>query len=215
MDGFFMTALIRDIAEGIAFLHNSPLFHWHGEINSKTCLVDERWQVKISLYGLYPFKFYERRDTESLLWCAPEIIRSEGEFQGSAPSDIYSFAITASEIITQKPVWGLGESELDPEGSLWDSDEITVVLLWKGWELTSNVSEIIYRVKKITKSPLRPTLTVDSALEINASLLHLIRDCWAEEPGDRPTIKVIQSLLKSMHNGKAKNLMDHVFASKF
>uniref|UniRef100_A0AC34G628 Guanylate cyclase domain-containing protein n=1 Tax=Panagrolaimus sp. ES5 TaxID=591445 RepID=A0AC34G628_9BILA len=95
--------------------------------------------------------------------------------------------MTASEIVTQKPVWNLGESELDPE-------------------------EIIYRVKKVDKNEFRPPLhTGDSTSEVNPSLLHLIRDCLAEEPSDRPNIKIVQNLLKAMHTGKAKNLMDHVF----
>ena len=117
MDGFFMISLIRDIAEGLHFLHSNPHFQFHGDISSRTCLVDERWQVKISLYGLRPFKYLERRDREALLWCSPEIIRSDEEFLGSKQGDIYSLAITASEIVTRKNVWDLGESELDVEGN--------------------------------------------------------------------------------------------------
>ena len=116
MDSFFMISLIRDIAEGIAFLHGNHHFGYHGEISSRTCLVDERWQVTITLYGLYPFKQFEKKDPETLLWCAPEMIRSDGEFLGNKAADIYSFAITASEVVTQKPVWNLGNNELDPEG---------------------------------------------------------------------------------------------------
>lgn len=109
-----MIALIRDIAEGISFIHDSSHLRYHGEISSRTCLIDERWQVKISLYGMHAFN--EKKDTETLLWCAPKIIRSDGEIYGSSAADIYSFAMTTSEIVTQKPVLNLGESELDPEG---------------------------------------------------------------------------------------------------
>ncbi|KAL6741093.1 hypothetical protein Aduo_014383 [Ancylostoma duodenale] len=43
MDWFFKYSLIRDIAEGVYYLHHfvGP----HGWITSATCLVDERWQV--------------------------------------------------------------------------------------------------------------------------------------------------------------------------
>ena len=116
MDNFFIISLIRDIVEGIHFLHSHPMFQYHGDISSRTCMVDERWQVKISLYGLQPFKVLERRDRESLLWCSPEIIRSEEEIPGSKAGDIYSLAITASEIVTRKQVWDLGDSPLDMEG---------------------------------------------------------------------------------------------------
>uniref|UniRef100_A0AC35EVN2 Guanylate cyclase n=1 Tax=Panagrolaimus sp. PS1159 TaxID=55785 RepID=A0AC35EVN2_9BILA len=186
MDGFFMHSLIKDIASGISFLHNSPYFNYHGEISSRTCLIDERWQVKITLYGLFPFKNAERKDEEGLIWCAPEVLRSEGMIYGSQQADIYSFAIVASEIISQKPAWNYEDEELD-------------------------FQDIIYKVKKLSNPPFRPSLEIDPNVEINTSLLHLIRDSWAEKPQDRPTIHVINTLLKSMHKGKAKNLMDHVF----
>ena len=62
---------------------------------------------------------------------------------------------------------------------------------------------------------MRPKMEADTALEINPSLLHLIRDCWSDRPEERPKIEVVRSLLKSMHSGRAGNLMDHVFGSKY
>ena len=80
----------------------------------------------------------------------------------------------------------------------------------------NQILEVVYRVKKITKAAFRPSLLTDSTIsDVNPSLLHLIRDCWSDEPKDRPNIKLVQTILKSLHNGKAKNLMDHVFSSKF
>ncbi|KAE9546776.1 hypothetical protein FO519_010012, partial [Halicephalobus sp. NKZ332] len=186
MDGFFMTSLIRDITEGLFFIHSSSVLQFHGQLNSSNCLVDERWQIKLSLYGLKSFRMLEKREKDSLIWCAPEILRSENNILGTKTSDIYSLAIVASEIITRKHAWGLGDNELD-------------------------VDEIIYRVKKGGGNPLRPALAVDSTVDVNAGLLHLVRDCWSEKPDERPKIDVVRSLLKSMHTGRAGNLMDHVF----
>ena len=41
--------------------------------------------------------------------------------------------------------------------------------------------------------------------------LHLIRDCWADGPTERPKIETVRSLMKSMVSGRTMNLMDHVF----
>ncbi|EYC15076.1 hypothetical protein Y032_0038g3618 [Ancylostoma ceylanicum] len=41
-------------------------------------------------------------------------------------------------------------------------------------------------------------------------MLHLIRDCWAERPSERPPIDKVKSSLRSMNTSKNKNLMDHV-----
>ncbi|KAJ1352391.1 hypothetical protein KIN20_008717 [Parelaphostrongylus tenuis] len=51
MDGFIVSALLRDIMNGLHFIHHSFL-QYHGFLTSKCCLTDDRWQVKISTYGL-------------------------------------------------------------------------------------------------------------------------------------------------------------------
>uniref|UniRef100_A0A914D549 guanylate cyclase n=1 Tax=Acrobeloides nanus TaxID=290746 RepID=A0A914D549_9BILA len=157
----------------------------HGHLTSKCCLVDDRWQVKVEYYGLKSIKTSEPKTMKSLLWTAPEIIRNSN-LVGTKPGDIYSFAIICAEVVTRKAPWNLAEIFLSEE-------------------------ELIYRVKKGGVNPLRPTLNVDPSLELNPSLLHLIRDCWAEEPDVRPKIYVVRSLLKAMQSGQSNNLMDHVF----
>lgn len=32
--------------------------------------------------------------------------------------------------------------------------------------------------------------------------MHLIRDCWSENPAERPKIKTVKTLLRSMNTGK-------------
>ena len=44
---------IRD--RGITYLHDSPL-HYHGNLKASNCLVDSRWVVKLSDFGLTEFK---------------------------------------------------------------------------------------------------------------------------------------------------------------
>ncbi|VDM69283.1 unnamed protein product [Strongylus vulgaris] len=39
----------------------------------------------------------------------------------------------------------------------------------------------------------------------------LVRDCWSEEPEQRPSSDQIRSLIKGFNNNKSSNLMDHVF----
>ncbi|KAK6014140.1 hypothetical protein OSTOST_20510, partial [Ostertagia ostertagi] len=51
MDGFFVYLLLKDIVHGLGFLHRS-FIQYHGFLTSKNCLVDERWLVKVSDYGL-------------------------------------------------------------------------------------------------------------------------------------------------------------------
>ncbi|GMR47150.1 hypothetical protein PMAYCL1PPCAC_17345, partial [Pristionchus mayeri] len=74
MDWFFKFSIMRDISEGIHYLHHSVLGA-HGWLSSGTCLVDERWQVKITFHGCKYIKETEMKNPKNLLWTAPELIR--------------------------------------------------------------------------------------------------------------------------------------------
>ncbi|VDL82275.1 unnamed protein product [Nippostrongylus brasiliensis] len=50
IDSFFVVCIIRDIAEGLNYLHRS-FVGAIGTLSSCTCLVNDGWQVKISAYG--------------------------------------------------------------------------------------------------------------------------------------------------------------------
>ncbi|KAF8370361.1 hypothetical protein PRIPAC_76790 [Pristionchus pacificus] len=184
LDAFFIYSILRDIINGLNYIHHSPLI-CHGNISSECCLVDERWVVKISYYGLHWIRSQEKRRKKDLLWTAPEHLRNDDIF-GSKEGDIYSFAVVASEVITKSSPWDLENRKERPE-------------------------EIIYMLKKGGDIPMRPTLTLGENMDINPAMLHLIRDCWGENPRDRPTTDTIKSLLRSMHSGRSDNLMDHVF----
>uniref|UniRef100_A0A914VLK1 Guanylate cyclase n=1 Tax=Plectus sambesii TaxID=2011161 RepID=A0A914VLK1_9BILA len=183
LDWFFKYSLINDIAAGIDYLANSPL-KVHGNITSKTCLVDDRWQVMLSDFGMRVVRQAEKPPPGKLLWTAPEILRSELK-EGTAAGDIYSFAIVCSEILTTKKAFEDRMTEdLGPEG-------------------------VIYHVMKEKVHPFRPSLS-NVGPEVNPAMIHLIKDCWTEKVADRPNIRIVRGMLKAMMSGRNANLMDHV-----
>lgn len=184
MDSFFMFSLIRDISHGLAYIHNSFL-NYHGYLTSRCCLIDDRWQVKISDFGIAKIRSFDKISKKGLLWTAPEILRNDSA-ERTKECDVYSFAIICSEIITRTSAFDL-ENRKERE------------------------EEILYQLKKGGFNAPRPTLDIDGTLEINPALVHLIRDCWTEKPSERPTVDQVKSLLRSMNDGRKQNLMDHVF----
>ncbi|VDO80679.1 unnamed protein product [Haemonchus placei] len=184
MDGVFIFSLIRDIAHGLAFIHQSFL-DYHGSLTSKCCLVDDRWQAKVSSYGLRKIRMYDKRLPQDLLWTAPEILRKD-ESAGSQEADIYSFGIICAQLVTKTSAWDIDNRKED-------------------------ASEILYMVKKGGHNQERPSLTLKDGDEANPALLHLIRDCWTERPSERPDINMVKSSLKSMNTNRKGNLMDYVF----
>ncbi|CEF62875.1 Atrial natriuretic peptide receptor 1 [Strongyloides ratti] len=185
MDDFFCYCLIKDIVSALDFIHDNSMLAYHGHLTSKVCLIDERWQIKISGYGPKFLQLHETKSQHTNLWMAPEILR-DPSLNGTPTADIYSFAIIMSEVINQKTAWNLDEIE-------------------------ENEDDIIYKVKRGGLNLFRPKLVPDDRLQVNSSILHLIRDCWSENPSERPKTSTIKSLLKSIHSSKGENLMDHMF----
>ncbi|KAH0617284.1 hypothetical protein JD844_015319 [Phrynosoma platyrhinos] len=55
LDWMFRYSLINDIVKGMAFLHNS-IIGYHGSLKSSNCVVDSRFVLKITDYGLASFR---------------------------------------------------------------------------------------------------------------------------------------------------------------
>uniref|UniRef100_A0A0N4Z4T1 Guanylate cyclase n=1 Tax=Parastrongyloides trichosuri TaxID=131310 RepID=A0A0N4Z4T1_PARTI len=183
MDGFFIYSLIKDTVEGLYVLHNSSI-GLHGNLNSRNCLVDERWQVKLSDFGLPFIRCYETPKIEDQIWTAPEVLRGDVVIP-TKTSDIYSLAIVLADVVNKN-------------------------ISFENSDIRGGADEIIYMLKKKKSNPLRPILkpAVD---DITPALLHLIKDMWSEEPSDRPKADTVKKLIKEMNPGKSNNLMDHVY----
>jgi guanylate cyclase 2F len=54
LDWSFRLSLLTDLARGMRYLHSSPL-RVHGSLTSRNCVVDARWVLKITDYGLPAF----------------------------------------------------------------------------------------------------------------------------------------------------------------
>ena len=110
--------------KGMVYLHASRL-HSHGNLKSGHCLVDGRWVLKITAYGLRAFQndsrhreVSEYQEYYNLLWTAPELLRmgDERPVYGSQKGDVYSFAIILQEILYRALPYFIGE--LTPRGIL-------------------------------------------------------------------------------------------------
>ena len=51
LDNMFVASLVGDIIRGMIFLHDSQL-RFHGNLKTANCLVDSRWVLKLSDFGL-------------------------------------------------------------------------------------------------------------------------------------------------------------------
>uniref|UniRef100_A0A8C2A3S3 guanylate cyclase n=1 Tax=Cyprinus carpio TaxID=7962 RepID=A0A8C2A3S3_CYPCA len=161
---------------GMAFLHNSVIVS-HGNLKSSNCVVDNRFVLKITDYGLSSIR--TESDTEDAhsyyarkLWMAPELLRMECfPPGGTQKSDIYSFGIILQEVALRRGVFYLEGDSLSPK-------------------------EIVDRVALGEWPYLRPSVNPQAHSE---ELGQLMQRCWAEEPSDRLEFNHISVLLRKQN----------------
>jgi atrial natriuretic peptide receptor A len=196
IDTTFKMSLIMDIVRGMSYLHHSVIKS-HGALKSTNCLVDNRFVLKISDFGLHFLRkhsndvdnneeshsYWERQ-----LWTAPELLRMENPPpEGSQKGDIYSFAIIMHEIIERQGVFHLEEFRTARE---------KVDAVRKGPDANGG-------------QPLRPSLGEALCEEEVAAMM---RKCWSEDAADRPDFSSLKNRLKHINKESDGNLLDNLLA---
>ncbi|CAF92690.1 unnamed protein product, partial [Tetraodon nigroviridis] len=189
LDWMFRYSLITDIVKGMLFLHNSVIVS-HGNLKSSNCVVDSRFVLKITDYGLQSLRTSSwHEDTHAYyawkLWTAPELLRTERPPAcGTQKGDVYSFAIILQELALLRGVFYLDTHTPSPK-------------------------EIIQGVRQGGAPPLRPSLCLHSHSE---ELGVLMQRCWSEEPAERPDFSAIKILLRKQHRGYGSNILDNLLS---
>uniref|UniRef100_A0A672RNQ0 Atrial natriuretic peptide receptor 2 n=1 Tax=Sinocyclocheilus grahami TaxID=75366 RepID=A0A672RNQ0_SINGR len=186
LDWMFKYSLVSDIVKGMAFIHNSVIVS-HGNLKSSNCVVDNRFVLKITDYGLSSIR--TESDTEDAhsyyarkLWMAPELLRMECfPPGGTQKGDVYSFGIILQEVALRRGVFYLEGDSLSPK-------------------------EIVDRVALGEWPYLRPSVNPQAHSE---ELGQLMQRCWAEEPSDRPEFNHISVLLRKQNRS---NILDNLLS---
>ncbi|CAD5113975.1 DgyrCDS3138 [Dimorphilus gyrociliatus] len=187
LDSMFKSSLTFDLINGLDYIHHSSLKS-HGTLKSSNCLIDGRWILKISDYGLSWFKKVPENEFDiykDQLWTAPEILRMiPMPIKGTQKGDIYSFAI-----ILQELYYGCS-----PFRSNCDSIQVP--------------KDLVGRVRNGETPPFRPICPHDPKIDVN--IINLIKDCWSEEPASRPDTLLLKNRFNLLNKGKQHNIMDNM-----
>ena len=183
LDWNFKYSLINDILKGLRYLHTSDM-RFHGNLKSSNCVVDSRFVLKLTDFGLHQLR--RRKDTDqtsyeffkSRLWSAPEVLSNRSMLaSGNQKGDIYSFGIIVHEVAERNGTWGMNSNLLEPK-------------------------DIIERV---TKEHLRPSV---SKLSMDDQLCSVMVKCWAE---DRPDINTVKAVISRINkDNKSSNILDNL-----
>ncbi|KAL3858493.1 hypothetical protein ACJMK2_013081, partial [Sinanodonta woodiana] len=187
LDWLFRHSLIMDLVNGMVYIHSSKIVS-HGRLKSTNCLVDNRWLLKITDFGLGnltenidPPNLEENERFKALLWTAPELLRMEKRPpHGTQSGDVYSFGIILHEIVYRMGVF--------PRENMIARD-------------------IIGRVKNGETILCRPDTCID-VQDLNPANVMLMELCWSEHPSDRPTFATINSYMRSKFKDVSRNILD-------
>lgn len=197
LDWMFRFSLMHDLVKGMAYLHNSEI-RSHGNLKSSNCVVDSRFVLKVTDFGLHALRSYDENENEDSyaywkrkLWTGPELLRMEDPPppEGTQKADVYSFAIIAHEIVLRQGPFYMGNQEYSPQ------------------EIVGNVAS-----GKTPNGLFRPLL--DSGdFSCEQEVLNMIRRCWSEDPVERPDFHNLKVIVRRLNKTNEKgNILDNLLS---
>ncbi|CAB3233285.1 unnamed protein product [Arctia plantaginis] len=190
LDWMFKVSLMHDIVKGMHYLHGTDI-RSHGALKSSNCVVDSRFVLKITDFGLHVLRTPEKDSRAHsywtrLLWTAPELLRmSEPPPEGTQKGDVYSFGIIIHEIVNR-------------QGAFW---------LGPGIELSPK--EII---ETVIASGLRPNTSHHRSCEVDDAT-DLMRRCWAEDSTERPDFAYLKGAIRRLNKTQeSSNILDNLLS---
>ncbi|GMR50984.1 hypothetical protein PMAYCL1PPCAC_21179 [Pristionchus mayeri] len=196
LDSMMKYSLLHDLVKGMYFIHNSEI-RTHGKLKSSNCVVDSRFVLKVTDFGLSTLHAMEESGIEAegefayykrQLWTSPELLRDPNRTPaGTQKGDIYSFAIILHEMMYRK-------------GAFWCEDEL-------------GPQEIIENVRRKPLEPediFRPYCPVNEGL-LDPQIVEMMRLCWSEEVTARPDFAAIRKAVRGINkDNETSNLVDNL-----
>nr|XP_013189957.1 unnamed protein product [Amyelois transitella] len=190
LDWMFKVSLMHDIVRGMHYLHGTDI-RSHGALKSSNCVVDSRFVLKITDFGLHALRTSEKDSRAHsywtrLMWTSPELLRmADPPPEGSQKGDVYSFGIIMHEIVNRQGVFWLG-----PGVEMAPKDIIETVI----------------------SSGLRPNTSHHRSCEADDAT-ELMKRCWAEDPTERPDFAHLKGAVRRLNKTQeSSNILDNLLS---
>ncbi|KAL3089465.1 hypothetical protein niasHT_029176 [Heterodera trifolii] len=204
LDKMMKYSLLHDLVKGMHYLHTSSLIRTHGRLKSSNCVVDSRFVLKVTDFGLAELHAMEETNPEEIgthafyrkkLWTAPELLRNpDAHIQGTQKGDVYSFALILHEMLYRKGAFYRGEEE--------NPSPLEVL---EHLQVIPPIDAELYR-------PVIPDFSpVDDTPDTVRKLLDLMMACWSENPHGRPDFSTIRKVVHTLNKeNETSNLVDNL-----
>ena len=210
----FRFSFMKDICRGMEYLHQKTNIGSHGRLSSYNCLVDYRWTVRISGYGVPTLRYgpyrkeieIETEDIRQFLWTAPELLENitnvDDIKNGSKPGDVYAFAIIVAEILTRDEPYAYELQYISIRclmGLIRDYASPVLKNTRTKWREMAGPN-MMY---------VRPIIAIENLgfNMMNRNIVrHMLADSWNQIPSLRPTFKKINDILYKLHKIKTGSI---------
>ncbi|XP_055353878.1 atrial natriuretic peptide receptor 1-like isoform X2 [Paramacrobiotus metropolitanus] len=183
-DWNFKFSVMKDVAEGLLFIHTSWM-KCHGRLRSDKCMLNARYTAKIGDYALHDLLPEDTLEPDKKLWTAPEILRLKGQeptVEQKQLGDLYSLSIIMTEVSMMCDPFMHTNASLTP-------------------------SQILDSLEKGRQPPFRPKLRLTGLGQQAVILKELIENCWKEDPAQRMAIKPLLVELRTLAGEQGTHML--------
>ncbi|KAJ8040089.1 Atrial natriuretic peptide receptor 2 [Holothuria leucospilota] len=178
----FRFSFCNDIARGVNYLHQNKVYH--GRLKSSNCVIDDRWVVKLTDFGLplfrqedgspHPDTMYSNLKTRAYM--PPEVRQCPGA-PLAASTDVFSYAVILVEVATRNEPWE-------------DEDLTNLDVDWRP------------RLPDLLRADDFKDAENGDACPCPQEFINLIEDCWDYVPSNRPSFSQIRTTLHRINPSK-------------
>uniref|UniRef100_A0A7E4ZPX8 guanylate cyclase n=1 Tax=Panagrellus redivivus TaxID=6233 RepID=A0A7E4ZPX8_PANRE len=187
LDDTFKSAFLRDILNGIGYLHRSQI-KFHGLLTLSNCLIDSNWVLKLTNYGITRFlNRYIKNKSLKVVNTVPKAV-----YHHIAPEFLKDI-----EIGNEYP-------NGDEKGDIWSFGMILYQLMFRQKPFSEEKSTF----DKLKKGELLPV--VADYEDDEDPLVEIMEKCWKYEPAQRPQLAVIVKVLRIVFKSMKGNLVDQM-----
>uniref|UniRef100_A0A914E602 Guanylate cyclase n=1 Tax=Acrobeloides nanus TaxID=290746 RepID=A0A914E602_9BILA len=228
MNIHFKTAFIRDLINGLDYLHNAPI-GYHGKLNTNNCVIDANFIVKLNPVELDDL-LEEWKASGSIIPYASDnesvpqnnnILGSALDLEGLTEESLFC----APEFLRKAPpnhikLARMGKSEQMRIKNQYRSADIYSLamciyeILFRQHpfaEINLPTQAIINVIRNPNRDQCRPKIPKMLNRDHHPVILNLMQACWNEDSVIRPPIKRIKKIFSSVYKMKG-SLVDSIIA---
>ncbi|XP_033760364.1 LOW QUALITY PROTEIN: atrial natriuretic peptide receptor 1-like [Pecten maximus] len=226
LDLDFKNALLTDLVQGMTYLHASPI-EVHGNLNSSNCVIDGRFVLKITDFGLTRIRQLEQKVVDHQNQRAIHLLPDISPYQHITYFSIITITVSYCAMFVVHNVCGNTVSAqlwVAPEhlrnlpnrtsshgGDVYSFGIILFEILTRHEpyedELEhASVSDVLQKVKLGRNPPFRPMLPQTSE---KSGLVTVLKQCWSEDPKLRPSFHALTRTIRKISGISAgHNILD-------